>query len=105
MKKHWLHISLGAALLVAIPLASQTSQTSQKPKPNALQGPRGTKPAKDASSHQIDGDQVFQHNCARCHTMPEGFSPRIAGTVVMHMRVRAGLSAEDEKALLRFLNP
>jgi cytochrome c5 len=54
---------------------------------------------------QRDGQQVFDQNCARCHNAPEGFSPRISGTVARHMRVRAGLSAEDEKVLLRFLNP
>jgi cytochrome c5 len=54
---------------------------------------------------QKDGQLVFEQNCSRCHNAPEGFSPRISGTVVRHMRVRAGLSAEDEKALLRFLNP
>jgi cytochrome c5 len=54
---------------------------------------------------QRDGQLVFDQNCSRCHNAPEGFSPRISGTVVRHMRVRAGLSAEDEKALLRFLNP
>jgi cytochrome c5 len=52
-----------------------------------------------------DGQQVFEQNCSRCHNAPQGFSPRISGTVIRHMRVRAGLSAEDEKALLRFLNP
>jgi cytochrome c5 len=52
-----------------------------------------------------DGQQVFDQNCSRCHNAPQGFSPRISGTVVRHMRVRAGLSAEDEKALLRFFNP
>jgi cytochrome c5 len=54
---------------------------------------------------QRDGQQVFEENCSRCHNAPQGFSPRISGTVVKHMRVRAGLSAEDEKALLRFFNP
>jgi cytochrome c5 len=54
---------------------------------------------------QRDGQVVFEQNCSRCHNAPQGFSPRISGTVVRHMRVRAGLSAEDEKALLRFFNP
>jgi hypothetical protein len=54
---------------------------------------------------QKDGQAVFDQNCSRCHNAPQGFSPRISGTVVRHMRVRAGLSAEDENALLRFLNP
>jgi cytochrome c5 len=64
--------------------------------------------AKGNSVHtttERDGQKVFEQNCSRCHNAPQGFSPRISGTVVRHMRVRAGLSAEDEKALLRFFNP
>ncbi len=52
-----------------------------------------------------EGERVFTQNCSRCHNAPEGFSPRISGTIAQHMRVRAGLSREDEKVLLRFLNP
>jgi cytochrome c5 len=51
------------------------------------------------------GERKFQANCSRCHTAPEQISPRIAGTVVRHMRVRASLSAEDERDILRFLAP
>jgi cytochrome c5 len=51
------------------------------------------------------GEQVFKQNCARCHDAPQSFSPRITGTIVRHMRVRASLNAEDEKALLHYLNP
>ncbi len=51
------------------------------------------------------GQQVFNRNCSRCHNAPEGFSPRISGTIAMHMRVRANLSDADYRALLRFLNP
>jgi cytochrome c5 len=54
---------------------------------------------------QDRGQQVFEQNCARCHNAPEGFSSSISGTVAMHMRVRAGLSDADYKALRRFLNP
>lgn len=52
-----------------------------------------------------DGQRVFEQNCSRCHNAPEGFSPRISGTIVRHMRVRANLSKEDEQKLLRFFNP
>jgi len=51
------------------------------------------------------GQQVFEQNCSRCHNAPEGFSPRVSGTIVTHMRVRAGLSEADYQALRRFLNP
>ncbi len=52
-----------------------------------------------------EGQRVFEKNCSRCHAAPDGFSTRISGTVVRHMRVRASLSERDEKALLKFFNP
>jgi cytochrome c5 len=51
------------------------------------------------------GQRVFQQNCARCHSAPEGLSPSAAGAVARHMRVRANLSEADFRALLHFLNP
>jgi cytochrome c5 len=58
-----------------------------------------------AENSQDEGQRVFAENCSRCHNAPQGFSPRIAGTISRHMRVRANLSAEEERALLRFFNP
>jgi hypothetical protein len=55
--------------------------------------------------HGDDGQRVFEQNCSRCHNAPDGFSPRITGTVLRHMRVRASLSQHDEKELLHFMNP
>ncbi len=52
-----------------------------------------------------DEERVFAQNCSRCHNAPDGFSSRISGTVVRHMRVRAGLSQHDAEELLRFFNP
>jgi cytochrome c5 len=51
------------------------------------------------------GELIFQQNCARCHQPPMSLSPRITGTVVMHMRVRARLSRDQERELLRYLAP
>lgn len=51
------------------------------------------------------GERVFMANCSRCHMPPMTLSPRITGTVIMHMRTRARLSKEDQEALLKFLAP
>lgn len=51
------------------------------------------------------GAMIFAQNCGRCHNAPEGFSPRISGTITQHMRVRASLSKHEEEELLHFLNP
>jgi cytochrome c5 len=51
------------------------------------------------------GEQIFNDNCLRCHTPPMALSPRITGTVIMHMRTRARLSQEDQERLLKYLAP
>lgn len=96
--KHSRKTILGALLLAAMPLVGQTKNPpAQNPRP---------KPVKAAHAMSPDlGQRVFDQNCSRCHNAPEGFPPSISGTIAMHMRVRAGLSEADYKALLRFLNP
>ncbi len=78
------------------------------------QNPVAAKPAdaptkqavKAVSAKQVDiGERKFEANCSRCHSAPEQLSPSITGTVVRHMRVRASLSAQDEKDILRYLAP
>ena len=93
---------LYAALAPAFVMASQTSSKSNS-QPSA---PTAQKNAPASHSTQpSEGDRIFQQNCSRCHNAPEGFSPRISGTIVRHMRVRASLSQHDEQELLRFFNP
>ena len=72
--------------------------------------PQDSKPAQPTAASDQDqdseaGQKKFQANCSRCHDAPEQFSPRIAGTIVRHMRVRASLSEKDAQDILRFLAP
>jgi cytochrome c5 len=96
-----LKIIYSALLLAAAPMLSQTANTAP------TQSNSATAQVKNniVAVHERDGQRVFDQNCSRCHNTPQGFSPRIAGTVARHMRVRANLSKEDEQAILRFLNP
>jgi cytochrome c5 len=87
--------------LSAMPALSQAGDSSTAP---ANGGQEQKNPAVHVAQ-QRDGQKVFEQNCSRCHNAPQGFSPSISGTVVRHMRVRAGLSKEDAQAVLRFLNP
>ena len=64
-----------------------------------------SKPAGTSQNSPADGEKRFQTNCGRCHNAPEDISPREARAVARHMRVRAMLSEEDEKLILRFLAP
>jgi cytochrome c5 len=71
----------------------------------ASKPPTSTAQPSTTTVAQDPGERKFQANCNRCHNAPEQISPRIAGTVVRHMRVRASLSAEDERDILRYLAP
>jgi hypothetical protein len=82
-------------------LAMQTRSLAAAPgKANSSQQDKTTRPEPPS-----DGERAFRQNCSRCHNAPEGFSPRISGTIVRHMRVRANLSRDDERAILKYLNP
>ena len=94
MKTSFLAVTLSFALLgMALP----AQKTGQPPA-----NPTGVR---KAQSHPDEPEKAFQANCNRCHYAPEQLSPRITGTVIRHMRVRANLSAKDEQLILRFLNP
>ena len=85
-------------LMVPLSLLAGQQQRTAVSAQQAAQQKTATGPAKT-------GEQVFATNCSRCHAAPMSLSPRITGTVVMHMRVRARLSQHDEQLLLKFLAP
>jgi len=70
---------------------------------------QGTKAAKAVPEKKVDeakeGERRFQENCGRCHNPPDSLSPREVKAVLQHMRVRAMLSAEDERLILKYLAP
>lgn len=92
-------VLLSLALATPLGLLAQTGAAPP-------QAPAKKAPAQATHAGVPDrGQVVFNTNCSRCHNAPEGFSPRISGTVAKHMRVRANLSEKDYDALMHFLNP
>jgi mono/diheme cytochrome c family protein len=100
MKRNILLLALIASIANTTLVLAQSATT---PKP-------GTQPAKPAATAKTAntpdaGGRKFDANCGRCHNAPEQLSPSLTGTVVRHMRVRASLSAQDEKDILKYLAP
>jgi len=87
------------ALAVLLPVLAQTGAA---PKSHNM---------RTSQTHRLhtvaptQGERVFRQNCSRCHDAPQSFPPQITGTILRHMRLRASMSADDEKALLQFINP
>jgi cytochrome c5 len=94
-------------LLILVVLASSAAfgQIVRRDPPSVAQPVKKSLTSTPTQQHEDEGPRIFQQNCSRCHNTPEGFSPRISGTITRHMRVRASLSKHDEEELLRFLNP
>ena len=56
-----------------------------------------------ADTMRIEGEKRFHANCGRCHAAPEKFPPRMMGTVLRHMRVRATITEEDRRMILFYM--
>lgn len=87
--------TLVCSLLTSLAFSAATPQNER--------GDQGTKSR--AHSAPQAGEQVFKDQCSRCHTPPMTISPRVTGTVIMHMRVRARISRQDEQLLLKYMTP
>jgi cytochrome c5 len=92
------------SVLVLASATAFAAASQQGSAPESAQ-PKNTSATKPTPQSQDEGARVFEQHCSRCHTAPDGFSTRISGTIVRHMRVRASLSQQEEKDLLRFFNP
>jgi hypothetical protein len=51
------------------------------------------------------GAELWAENCIRCHNIrsPSSYSPAQWEVVMMHMRIRANLTPEEQKKILEFL--
>jgi cytochrome c5 len=90
-----LGILLAACSLKVLGGQSQ-AQAAQQKTPKAAAG---------STTDEQEGEKRFRQNCGRCHHAPESISPREVKAVIQHMRVRAMLSADDERLILKYLAP
>jgi cytochrome c5 len=79
--------------------AARNSRSQQQP------GGQNLSAAKPTATEGEEGEKLFQTQCGRCHALPEDLSPREAKAVIRQMRVRANLTAADERLILKYLAP
>jgi mono/diheme cytochrome c family protein len=59
--------------------------------------------ARDERMARLEGEKRFRTNCGRCHQPPHKFSPRVMATAIRHMRVRAMITDEDMRLILKYM--
>ena len=101
MKTH-LHMSWLAILLCTLALASSVFAGSPPSRKDAAAAGVVTYNT-DADNLRLQGEQRFRANCGRCHAAPQKFPTRMMSTVLRHMRVRATITAEDQRLILLYM--
>jgi hypothetical protein len=104
MKMYFVGLAILAWLFVVARGSAGLPQQQQPQKMNKAAA-SSSEPVADKDDESAEGQKRFEANCGRCHQPPEDISPREVKAVVRHMRVRANLSAEDERLILKFLAP
>lgn len=82
---------------------SNAKASSASVVPPGSSGSNSAGPVKDNGAFLVEGEKRFATNCGRCHQSPHHFPPRMMATVVRHMRVRATITDEDMRLILRYL--
>lgn len=99
-------VALLLALVFCVWAVAAAAKPHQNKSQTAANQTRAQAPSPDRNKKvqpAINPDQAYKANCSRCHLAPRKFSDRVTATVVRHMRVRANLTAEEEKAILEYL--
>jgi hypothetical protein len=93
-------LSVASIALVAGP----DTKADKEAKPEKAT-PSDKKTAKKPAKKKLSGAELYAINCNRCH--PERYATEWTAaqwkTIMLHMRVRANLPAEQAKAILRYL--
>jgi mono/diheme cytochrome c family protein len=91
-------------IILCLLAAAMTGAVFALPAPSEGKG-SNSRPATraDENNLRIEGEQRFRTNCGRCHMAPHKFPPRMMATIIRHMRVRATLTDEDMRIILRYM--
>lgn len=64
---------------------------------------KGTPDAAEQRAQRLEGEKRFRTNCGRCHQAPHKFPPRVMAAAIRHMRIRAMITDEDMRLILRYM--
>ena len=96
-----------AAFLIASALSlGSMANASSGSKDTSKDTPVPTVSAEQSAQNEtmhVEGEKRFRSNCGRCHAAPPKFPPRMMATIVRHMRVRATITDQDMRLILRYM--
>jgi cytochrome c5 len=97
------HLTFSLAIVVTV--GSALAPAAQNAAPAQQAQAAAYRAASSKVNETAEGERRFETHCGRCHVPPDNLSPAVAKTVVRQMRVRANLTAEDQRLILKYLAP
>jgi len=108
--KLWLSRSGGAALIAvifsAIPYPSLYAGGGGDGKATTAPTTTGTTAATTpVQAQKLSGEDLYAINCNRCHAerSPREWTPNQWKTLMMHMRIRANIPADQAREILKYM--
>jgi len=102
MKIKFLLAAFLVASVLSLGLMANASSSKDAAKDSAAPTVSAQQSALNESMH-VEGEKRFHSNCGRCHAAPPKFPPRMMTTIVRHMRVRATITDQDMRLILRYM--
>lgn len=95
-------LTVGFLVIFAVSLAGPAlAQSAKSDDGNAARvAPAAESQPADA---RLEGEKRFHSNCGRCHVAPPKFPPRMMATIIRHMRVRATITDEETRLILKYM--
>lgn len=101
---------LGALSLCSDPASAQEVKTVAANPPDAspatvahANAAPSSAASQEAARWRLEGEKRFATNCGRCHQAPHKYPPRVMATAIRHMRVRATITDDDMRYILRYI--
>ena len=95
------HANSTSAQSAAAP-AAQENATSHPATHTSATAKTASQTAEERAQ-RLEGEKRFRTNCGRCHQAPHKFPPRVMAAAIRHMRVRAMITDEDMRLILRYM--
>jgi len=90
-------------LMAVLPALSAGAKPEDKSKDTPAPAAAATHNSQEEGAMRLEGEKRFRANCSRCHASPPTFPPRMMATIVRHMRVRANITDQDRRFILRYM--
>jgi len=86
-------------------LASTTWNVFAEPKADGKAATNSSSAASSDSYMGLTGEELWSNNCLRCHNIrpPTMYSDAQWDVIVHHMRLRANITGQEQRAIVEFL--